>query len=85
MAGPRVRVTMGSVTTSLPGSPGPATVRAEALRRRRSGRLVAGVAGGIADHLGVQVLWVRAAFVALMAVSGAGVIVPAPVAAAGRK
>jgi signal transduction histidine kinase len=32
------------------------------------------VAGGIADHLGVKVLWVRAAFVALMAVSGAGVL-----------
>ena len=44
------------------------------LHRRRSGRLVAGVAGGIADHLGVKVLWVRAAFVALMAVSGAGVL-----------
>jgi signal transduction histidine kinase len=36
--------------------------------------MVAGVAGGIADHLGVKVLWVRAAFVVLMAVSGAGVI-----------
>jgi signal transduction histidine kinase len=35
---------------------------------------VAGVAGGVADHLGVKVLWVRAAFVALMAVSGAGVL-----------
>lgn len=44
------------------------------MHRRRSGRLVAGVAGGIADHLGVKVLWVRAAFVALMAVSGAGVL-----------
>jgi signal transduction histidine kinase len=47
---------------------------AGALHRRRSGRLVAGVAGGVADHLGVKVLWVRAAFVALMAVSGAGVL-----------
>ena len=35
---------------------------------------MAGVAGGIADHLDVNVLWVRAAFVALMAVGGAGVI-----------
>ena len=52
----------------------PAPPRAGALHRRRSGRLVAGVAGGIADHLGVKVLWVRAAFVALMAVSGAGVL-----------
>ena len=52
----------------------PVPPRAGALHRRRSGRLVAGVAGGIADHLGVKVLWVRAAFVALMAVSGAGVL-----------
>lgn len=44
------------------------------LQRHRSGRLVAGVAGGIAEHLGTNVLWVRAAFVALMAVSGAGVV-----------
>ena len=44
------------------------------LRRRRSGRLMAGVAGGVADHLGADVLWVRGAFVALTAVSGAGVV-----------
>jgi signal transduction histidine kinase len=44
------------------------------LRRRRSGRLVAGVAGGVADHLGADVLWVRAAFVALTAMTGAGLI-----------
>jgi signal transduction histidine kinase len=35
---------------------------------------VAGVAGGVADHLGADVLWVRAAFVALTAVTGAGVL-----------
>nr|WP_232663962.1 ATP-binding protein [Pseudonocardia sp. TRM90224] len=45
-----------------------------ALVRRRSGRFVAGVAGGVADHLGVQVLWVRAAFVVLCAISGAGAL-----------
>ncbi len=44
------------------------------LARRRSGRLVAGVAGGVADHLGVQVLWVRAAFVVLAAANGMGVL-----------
>ena len=32
------------------------------------------MAGGIADHLGVKVLWVRATFVALMIVGGAGVL-----------
>ncbi len=36
---------------------------------------MAGVAGGIAQHLGVPVLWVRAAFVVLAGVSGAGVLV----------
>ena len=44
------------------------------LVRRRSGRFVAGVAGGVADHLGVPVLWVRAGFVVLAGVDGAGVL-----------
>jgi signal transduction histidine kinase len=44
------------------------------LRRHRSGRMVAGVAGGIAEHLGVPVLWVRSAFTVLAALSGAGVL-----------
>src|SRR5690242_14771271 len=78
MARPRVRVTMGGVTTPVPAAPRPASpapvAAVPALRRRRSGRLVAGVAGGIADHLGANVLWVRAAFVALMAAGGAGVV-----------
>ncbi|MCE3554273.1 PspC domain-containing protein [Pseudonocardia sp. RS11V-5] len=51
----------------------PAT-RAAPLARRRSGRLLAGVAGGVADHLGIDVLWVRVAFVVLAAANGAGVI-----------
>ncbi|MCC5698843.1 PspC domain-containing protein, partial [Klebsiella pneumoniae] len=44
------------------------------MRRRRGGRLVAGVCGGIADHLGVPVLWVRLAFAVLAALEGAGVV-----------
>ncbi|HVK21083.1 MAG TPA: PspC domain-containing protein [Actinokineospora sp.] len=44
------------------------------LYRRRSGRAVAGVAGGLADHLGVDVLWVRIAFSLLAALGGAGVV-----------
>lgn len=44
------------------------------LVRLRTGRFVAGVAGGVAQHLGVPVLWVRAAFVVLAGVSGAGVL-----------
>jgi len=44
------------------------------MRRRRSGRAVAGIAGGIADHLDVKVLWVRLAFALLAALGGAGVL-----------
>lgn len=42
--------------------------------RRRSGRAIAGVAGGLADHLGVKVLWVRTAFALLAAFNGAGLL-----------
>lgn len=44
------------------------------LRRQRSGRLLAGVAGGIAEHLGIRVGWVRAAFAVLAALNGAGLM-----------
>ena len=44
------------------------------LLRLRNGRFVAGVAGGIAEHLGVRVLWVRIAFVVLAGLNGAGVL-----------
>ncbi|MBA0045685.1 ATP-binding protein [Mycobacteroides sp. LB1] len=43
------------------------------LRRRTGGRVVAGVAGGIADHLGVPVFRVRLVFAVLGAASGMGV------------
>ncbi|MGF6883990.1 signal transduction histidine kinase/phage shock protein PspC (stress-responsive transcriptional regulator) [Nocardia sp. GAS34] len=42
--------------------------------RRSGGRVVGGVAGGIADHLGVDVLKVRIAFVLLSALMGAGIV-----------
>ena len=50
------------------------TVEANRMRRRRSGRAVAGVAGGLADHLGVNILWVRLGFAAMAAMGGAGVL-----------
>jgi signal transduction histidine kinase len=59
------RVTMDPMTAVTPTPP---------LLRRRSGRMVAGIAGGVADHLGAPVLWVRAVFVVLAAVSGLGVV-----------
>ncbi|WP_232283770.1 ATP-binding protein [Saccharomonospora cyanea] len=42
--------------------------------RRRSGRALAGVAGGLADHLGVNVLWVRVTFAVLAAFGGMGLL-----------
>ncbi|GAA3538745.1 ATP-binding protein [Amycolatopsis ultiminotia] len=42
--------------------------------RQRSGRAVAGVASGLAEHLGVSVVWVRAAFALLAALNGAGLL-----------
>jgi len=44
------------------------------LARRRAGRVVAGVAGGVADHLQVSVTWVRAGLVALVGVYGSGAL-----------
>ncbi|MBH0777501.1 ATP-binding protein [Nocardia bovistercoris] len=43
------------------------------LVRRSGGRVVGGVAGGIADHLGFDVFTVRMAFVLLSALAGAGI------------
>nr|WP_245633932.1 ATP-binding protein [Amycolatopsis jejuensis] len=42
--------------------------------RRRSGRAVAGVASGLADHLRVPVVWVRVTFALLAALNGAGLL-----------
>ncbi|RDI64402.1 phage shock protein C (PspC) family protein [Nocardia pseudobrasiliensis] len=44
------------------------------LLRRSGGRVVGGVAGGIADHLGVDVFKVRMAFVLLSALIGSGIV-----------
>ncbi len=44
------------------------------LVRRNGGRVVGGVAGGLADHLGVDVFKVRIAFVLLSALVGAGLV-----------
>ncbi|HEY1572645.1 MAG TPA: PspC domain-containing protein [Pseudonocardiaceae bacterium] len=44
------------------------------MRRHRDGRVIGGVASGLADHLNVNVLWVRAAFALLAACAGAGLV-----------
>ncbi len=46
----------------------------EPMRRRRTGRVVAGVASGLAEHLGAPVFWVRAVFAVFAALSGVGII-----------
>ncbi|MFQ5524201.1 MAG: ATP-binding protein [Acidimicrobiia bacterium] len=43
--------------------------------RRRTGRIFAGVAGGLADMLGVRDSYVRAAFITLAAVWGLGLVI----------
>ncbi|MDQ6874721.1 MAG: PspC domain-containing protein [Actinomycetota bacterium] len=50
------------------------TVPQPRLYRRSEGKLVAGVAGGLADHLGLNPLVVRVAFVVLTAVNGVGAV-----------
>ncbi len=44
------------------------------LYRHRSERVIAGVSSGIAEHLGVPVLWVRMVFVVLAGLAGAGLV-----------
>ncbi|MFD0330173.1 PspC domain-containing protein [Streptacidiphilus monticola] len=44
------------------------------LYRRREGRIIGGVASGLAAHLGLPVLWVRAAFVVLTLGQGLGLL-----------
>ncbi|MDQ5855368.1 MAG: PspC domain-containing protein, partial [Actinomycetota bacterium] len=62
------------------------------LRRHRSSRVIAGVSSGVAEHLGVPVLWVRVIFAVLAGLGGAGLVgyallwafVPATETGAGR-
>jgi signal transduction histidine kinase/phage shock protein PspC (stress-responsive transcriptional regulator) len=61
----------GEPVSDAAGTPGGEPAR---LVRRRGGKVIAGVAGGVADHLGANVLWVRAAFTILAGLGGAGVL-----------
>ncbi|WP_092531174.1 ATP-binding protein [Amycolatopsis arida] len=58
-----------ATTTALAEPTGPPK-----MYRRRSGRALAGVASGLADHLGVKVLWVRVVFAVLAGLGGAGLL-----------
>ncbi len=59
-----------SPTTST--APADHTERAE-LRRPFGGRMITGVAAGVADYFGIDVTLVRIAFVALVVIGGAGI------------
>jgi signal transduction histidine kinase/phage shock protein PspC (stress-responsive transcriptional regulator) len=52
----------------------PAAVRHRRLYRATSGRVLGGVAGGLADHLGISPVVLRVAFAALTLAGGAGVL-----------
>jgi signal transduction histidine kinase len=67
----RAQSTVGATVGSTNTVAVPDQVR---VYRRRSGRAVAGVAGGVADHFGVDVLWVRIGFALLASLGGAGVL-----------
>ncbi len=77
------RVTMSAVTVQEPlrdavplepADPAEAPDPAHRVLRHRRGAVVAGVAGGLADHLGVPVLRVRVVLTVLCALGGAGVL-----------
>jgi phage shock protein PspC (stress-responsive transcriptional regulator) len=77
-----IRVTIGFVSTVGDGrelraprdGTVPVTAATSKMTRRRSGRVVGGVAGGLADHLGVSVQWVRVVLAVLAGFGGAGVV-----------
>lgn len=60
---------------SSPDRPAPPVVERPPLRRGGDGSLLAGVCQGLANHLGVHPLAVRALFVALTAAGGLGALV----------
>ena len=59
----------GTMTNSAP------PVATNRLERPREGRIIAGVAAGVAEHYDIEVIWIRLAFVFLAMFGGAGVLV----------
>jgi phage shock protein PspC (stress-responsive transcriptional regulator) len=64
-------VTCDDLVMALGQEAGPQPRR---LYRRRNGRLVAGVASGLSEHLGIDVLLLRVAFVVGIVLGGLGVL-----------
>ncbi|PXY17233.1 histidine kinase [Prauserella coralliicola] len=67
--GERAEVTAATPSRAVAEPSGPPK-----MYRRRGGRVLAGVAGGLADQLGVKVLWVRATFAVLAGFGGLGLV-----------
>lgn len=66
-------VTAQNAGDTVPGSPAGPPAQVTRLRRLPEGRLVAGVATGLAEHLAIPVLAVRVGFTVLAAFGGFGV------------
>lgn len=58
----------------LPGEQLPRRARWQVPRLHREGRVLGGVAAGIAEEIGVDAIWVRLAFVVLTTAGGFGVV-----------
>jgi len=56
-------------------TPGPATPTLPRLTRSRTQKKIAGVAGGLAEHTGVDAVIWRVAFLALTICGGSGILV----------
>lgn len=54
--------------------PQPSSVPTRRLYRASSRRVIGGVARGLSDHLGVDVLWIRIGFLLLIPAGGAGLV-----------
>jgi phage shock protein C len=71
---PSDSTTTGTTTTGTATTGTPST-RQPTLRRSATDRMVGGVAGGLAEHLGIDALLWRIGFVALTLAGGSGVLV----------
>ncbi|MFI1098241.1 PspC domain-containing protein [Streptomyces sp. NPDC020917] len=64
----------GATGATFLSSPEPGDSGVRKLYRSSEGRLVGGVARGLAGHLGLPVLWVRVFFIVLAAFNGIGIL-----------
>ncbi|SEO17941.1 ATP-binding protein [Actinacidiphila rubida] len=65
----------GATGASFLAPPDPGDSGVRKLYRSSEGRMVGGVARGLAGHLGLPVLWVRVFFIVLAAFNGIGILV----------